>query len=106
MACEVVCISRAPSPHLHSSLFFGALRGSWGHEPTLDRPVAPGEVEEGEGEVEKLSIPVPSGLHIVLAIKPSGIKLNTKETNFGSSLAMLTVTQTKRRKIQQVLKSI
>lgn len=104
MACEIVCNSRAPSPHLHSSLFLGALRRSWGHEPTLDRPVAPGEVEEGEGKVEKLSIPVPSGLHIVLAIEPSGIKLDTKETNFGSRFAMLTVTQTKRRK--QVLNSI
>lgn len=72
-----VCLqqqSTLPS-HLHSSLFLGALRGSRGHEPALDRPVAPGEVEEGEGEAKKLSIPVPSGLHIVLAIKPSGIKL-------------------------------
>lgn len=41
--------------------------------------MAPGEVEEGEGEVEKLSIPVASGLHIVLAIKPPGIKLKWNE---------------------------
>lgn len=71
--------STLPSPYLHSSLFLGALRGSRGHEPALDRPVAPGEVEEGEGEAEKLSIPVPSRLHIVLAIKPSGIKLKWDE---------------------------
>ena len=72
-------IAIAEHPHLHASLFLGALRGSWGHEPALDRPVAPGEVEEGEGEVEKLSIPVASGLHIVLAIKPPGIKLKWNE---------------------------
>ena len=37
--------------------------------------MTPGEEEEGEGEVEKLTVPVPSDFNVILAVKPPGIKL-------------------------------
>lgn len=71
-----ICICRQKrSPHLNSSLLLGALGRSRRHQLVLDRSVTPGEEEEGEGKVEKLTVPVPSDFNVILAVKPPGIKL-------------------------------
>ena len=62
-------------PYLNSSLFLSAHGGSRCHQSVLDCSVTPGEEDKGEGKVEKLTVPVPGDFHVVLAVKPPGIKL-------------------------------
>ena len=65
--------------YLESPLLQSEVRGSPSHNEVPSSPVLPGEVEQGDWEVEDLSIGSTSEVHVVLSVEPLQIQLCSEE---------------------------